>query len=284
MNFRTSEIILLAYFFYASILAVILPVPPAMKTRVLAANGALLLTYILIQHRALTKWRDWLPYPLILLAYKEIGWLALPHTSTALEESWVRWDRLLLNDWGLRPAIESLGSLVPNLLELSYLLVYAAPAYAIALLLIKGYSDRIDTFYVVLLLGTLGAYALYPYFPSEPPRSVFPDQDMPTVMSVFRRLNLHLVNGYGIHTSVFPSGHVAASFSAAFGLWLAVPEQRKHAIGLAVLAALIAVATVYGRYHYAVDALAGFAVAAAALIAGAWMTRGARKRGPRLAL
>lgn len=280
MNFRSSEIILLAYFFYASILAVILPVTPAMQTRVLAVNGLLLLAYILIQRRARKGLRDWLPYPLILLAYKEIGWLALPHTSTALEESWVRWDRILLNDWGLRSAIESLGPLVPNLLELSYLLVYAVPAYAVAVLMIKGYSSRVDTFYAVLLLGTLGAYALYPYFPSEPPRSVFPDQDMPALMTVFRRLNLHLVNGYGIHTSVFPSGHVAASFSAAFGLWLAVPELRKHAIGLGVLAALIAVATVYGRYHYAVDALAGFAVAAGALIAGAWMARVAPRPEP----
>lgn len=276
MNFRTSEIILLIYFFYTSILAVIFPVPPGMKARVLAVNAFLLLAYLFVQERGRKSVRDWLPYPLILLAYKEIGWLALPHTSRALEESWVRWDRLLLNDWGLRGAIESFV-LLPNLLELSYLLVYAVPAYATALLLFKGHSKRIDTFYVVLLLGTLGTYALYPYFPSEPPRSVFPDQDMPTVMTVFRRINLYLVNGYGIHTSVFPSGHVAASFSAAFGLWLAMPEQRRRAIGLAVLAALIAVATVYGRYHYAVDALGGFAMAVAAMLAGMWMTRTGRR-------
>lgn len=273
MTFRRSELVLLAYFLYTSLLAVLLPVAGVMRARVLLVNAALLAVYLVLRERGRESIRDWIPYPLILLAYKEIGWLALPHTSRALEESWVQWDRLLLNGWGLRAAIESTGMVLPALLELSYLLVYVVPAYAAVILLLKGQSRRIDTFYVVLLLGTLGTYALYPWFPSEPPRVVFSGQDMPAVVTAFRRLNLHLVNGYGIHTSVFPSGHVAAAFSAAFGLWVAVPEQRKRALALAALAAIIAVATVYGRYHYAVDALAGFAMAVAALIAGRWWTR-----------
>ena len=44
-----------------------------------------------------------------------------------------------------------------------------------------------------------------------------------------------------------------------------LPERPWVGRALLVLAILIAVATVYGRYHYAVDALAGFGVSLVAL-------------------
>src|SRR5256885_8462475 len=46
-----------------------------------------------------------------------------------------------------------------------------------------------------------------------------------------------------IRTSVFPSGHVAAAFSAAFGMFTALPERKRIAGGMLVLALLIAAAT-----------------------------------------
>jgi membrane-associated phospholipid phosphatase len=252
-----------------SLLGALLPVAGGVRGRIWwVGAGLVVLLWVLQSQTALWTQivRDWLPLPLILLAYKVVGWLALPHQSTALEQSWVRWDRLLLNEWGLRRLIESLGPVLPGLLELSYLLVYAIPIYAAALFYFTQRTERLDDFYVLLLAGTLFAYALYPWFPSEPPRTAFPGEDMPSIMTALRRVNLHLVNGYGIHTGVFPSGHAAAAFAAAFGIRRFLPEQRVRGIGLLVLAALIAIATVYGRYHYAVDALAGFAVAYGALL------------------
>jgi membrane-associated phospholipid phosphatase len=41
----------------------------------------------------------------------------------------------------------------------------------------------------------------------------------------------------------------------------ALPERRAYGIGLVIYASLVAVATVYGRYHYAVDAVAGVGIA-----------------------
>ena len=41
----------------------------------------------------------------------------------------------------------------------------------------------------------------------------------------------------------------------------ALPERRAYGIGLLIYASLVAVATVYGRYHYAVDAVAGIGIA-----------------------
>jgi len=94
------------------------------------------------------------------------------------------------------------------------------------------------------------------------------------VMTVFRRFNLGLLGHYGIHTSVFPSAHVSGSMAAAFAMIRLLPERKWIGRGLLILATLIAIATVYGRYHYAADAAAGLAVA---LLAEAVSRRLARR-------
>lgn len=49
-------------------------------------------------------------------------------------------------------------------------------------------------------------------------------------------------------------------FSAAFAMLLAFPEKRRVGWVIGALATAVAIATVYGRYHYAVDGLAALAV------------------------
>jgi membrane-associated phospholipid phosphatase len=51
-------------------------------------------------------------------------------------------------------------------------------------------------------------------------------------------------------------------------MWRLLPEHRWVAWALLSLAVLIAIATVYGRYHYAADAVAGVAIGAIAF--GIW--------------
>ena len=77
---------------------------------------------------------------------------------------------------------------------------------------------------------------------------------MPNVMTALRQLNLWLVGDYGIHSSVFPSAHVSSAFSAAWALLAYLPERKRFGWGMLVYAVSVAVATVYGRYHYAADA------------------------------
>jgi membrane-associated phospholipid phosphatase len=274
---RRAEILLCIFFAYASVIAAFRPVPGAMRARALIVNAAVIVAIMVIARLRPTRLtgyvRDWLPVPLILLAYRVMGWMAQPHTSTAFEDYWVVWDRRLLDEWGLRAAIESLGPVLPNLLELSYLVVYSVPFAIIAAFYLARRREPIDEAHVVLLVAALGSYALYPWFPSEPPRTVFPDADLP-VWGPVRWFNLAIVDSYGIHTSVFPSGHSAAAFGSAFAAMRYMPEKPWFGRGFLLLAVLIAVATVYGRYHYAVDAAAGLGMALLALaVARVWGRR-----------
>ncbi|MBI5086790.1 MAG: phosphatase PAP2 family protein [Acidobacteria bacterium] len=271
LRFRRSELFFSAYFIYAAAVALFRPIPTDIRVLIVYLNSALILWFCLFAWAnkergflALDHVRDWYPIPLILLAFREMGWMALPHASTSFEDYWVVWDRRLLYQWGLKSAIESLGPLLPNILELSYLLVYIVPILTAIVFYRCKAREKLDDAYSILLFGTLTAYALYPFFPSEPPRSVFPSSDLP-VLSALRRLNLAIVGQYGIHTSVFPSGHSAAAFSAAFAVMRLLPARRWLGRAFLALAASIAVATVYGRYHFAVDAIAGLALAWLAL-------------------
>jgi membrane-associated phospholipid phosphatase len=205
-----------------------------------------------------------------------MGWFAQSHHGIELEKTWVVWDKFFLNTLGVKALIECLGPVFPSLLELSYILVYAIPYFSLGVLYAYHRQDRVDRFLFPFALAVLVAFALFPYFPSEPPRTVFPGQDFPSWMSVFRRLNLDMLGAYGIHTSVFPSAHASGAFCAAFAMRLALPEKKWVWRFLLVMAVLIATVTVYGRYHYLADALAGLAIAVAA-IGVAWFIENRRR-------
>ena len=271
---RRSEIILTAYFCYAAIVAVVqrgksevTAVVVLLNATVIAGIHLLAYAHSLRARRGLETLRNWFPVVLILLAYRQMGWIGRPPAEHHLELAWVRWDKLLLNEWGLKACVEGLGPVVPAVLEVAYSLVSAIPVICIATLAITDHRDRMDRLLTMTLLGALVSYALFPYFPSEPPRTIFPGQDAPSYDTVFRQFNWWLLGGYGIHASVFPSAHVSLAFAAAAGIRRCLPEVPWVGRSLLVLAALIAVSTVYGRYHYAVDAVAGLAVAGIAVLA-----------------
>ncbi len=261
---RTSEWMLLAYFLYASVLALSLDLPLQVRILALASNAvALTALHIMAWWEAglRSPWiRNILPVGCILLAYREMGWFAQPRPNTDLELSWVRWDRLLLDDWALQQAVEALGPIVPSLLELLYVGTYLLGPIGLLILAKHGQVDMADRFLALYVGSALAAYMWFPFLPSGPPREVFPEDLVPHYQTVFRAFNEWILGSAGIHTSVFPSGHVSSAFGFAFGLRWALPEHRSLARLSFAVAVAVALSTVYGRYHYAVDAVAGFAV------------------------
>lgn len=263
MRLRPYEWLIVAYFTYVAAIAPIFI--PHDETRWLAAAVAILVAAILF---GLTRYfsivRDWAPIAFTLAAYREMNWFTPAVRDHHLERAWVLWDRWLLNTAHLRAAIESLGALLPSCLEICYVMVYAIAPISLTILFLNSplavRRERVSAFWLAYLAGTLGAYALFPYFPSDPPRTVFAGADLPTIMTAFRRFNLAILGEYGIHSSVFPSAHVSAAFACAWGLLIAMPDRKRYGWVVAAYALVVAIATIYGRYHFAADALAGFAV------------------------
>lgn len=264
------------YFTYAAALTVAFNLSPSKRLTALAIP---LVIYLLgsIESSASRPWtgilRDWLPPLLVLLAYLEMDWFYSVQRIYEHEMQWASWDRIVLDRWGLRFAIESGGVWIASALEVAYSLLYAVPAICIAVLYLFRRRDRLPIFFLVFLLGSLSAYALLPYFPTASPYLEFPGQDLPSLLTSCRRFNLWILKHADITTSVFPSGHVAVAFSSAFGMILALPEKKWVGRVFLFLAATVFIATIYGRYHYAVDGLFSILLSTIALGAG-WMVRG----------
>ena len=260
---RRSEMLVVGYFVYTACLAVMWRLPASYQAAALA-TPVLLCALAHFEttrgNKATGVLREFLIPGLVLIAYWQVNWFSRGY-EVALQRRWVEWDRMILDGWHARSAIESLGWPIPALLEFSYFMMYAIPPLALLVLYRNHLRSRVDQFLFTFLLGTLGTYALLPFVPTEAPRIAFPGQDLPSVVTLFRSLNVWLANGYDIRTSVFPSGHVTAAFSAAFGMLLAFPARKRFSFILLVFAAAITVTTIYGRYHYAMDALAGICMA-----------------------
>lgn len=268
---RSSEWLLLGYFAYVALIAPFF-ISPWKPWILAAAVGALVFRLA----RTESWFRDLAPLVLTLIAYREMNWFTPPVHDDHLEQTWIVWDRLLLDDYGLRAAIESAGSLAPFFFELCYALVYAVAPVALWVLFSNGRRDRVNQLWLAYLAGTLGAYALFPYFPSEPPRTTFAGQDLPHIVTFLRRFNLWIVGHYGIHSSVFPSAHVSSALSAGWGLLATLPARRRWmGWAMAVYGLCVAVGSVYGRYHFAIDAVAGIAVSFLGLAAVYLNKRGA---------
>jgi membrane-associated phospholipid phosphatase len=164
-----------------------------------------------------------------------------------------------------------MGPVIPSILEIFYALVYVLAPFAVAMLYVYRRREKVDQFLFIFAVGLL-CYAQFPFWPSDPPRVVFFGEDLPSYQTVFRRFNLWTLGNYGIHTSVFPSAHVAGAFGAAFGALRTLPDRPWVGRFLLIIPSLIAIGTVYGRYHYLSDAVAGLLVALVAVGFGAAAT------------
>lgn len=274
MRLRPYEWLIVAYFTYVATIAPFFIASG--ETRWLPAAIAGICTGILIGlgRGRYSILRDWVPLAFTLGAYREMNWFTPAVRDHHLERAWIGWDRWLLDTMHLRAAVESIGALLPSYLEICYVLVYAVAPVSLAIVLTRTRPQnaksndprldlrrhRVSIFWFAYLSGTLAAYALFPYFPSDPPRVVFAGADLPHIVTIFRRFNLAILGKYGIHSSVFPSAHVSSAFACAWGLLLALPERKGYGVAVAIYAFSVAVATIYGRYHFATDATAGFLI------------------------
>ncbi len=264
---RNAEWVLIVFFGYIALLIPFFRNRPGMSFQpvivlllICVLLGCLALAQKTHFSQAVSIIRDWVPMALTLLAFRQMELFVPAQYSSAYELAWIRWDNVVLYQWGLKKGIESLGPVIPAYLELCYLLVYGLGTFCIIVLWVKMHRESVDRFYVILLTGTLLSYGLFPYFPTRPPRLAFPAVGFPVAQDVFRSFNLFLLRKATIHSGVFPSAHVSSAFAAAWAMFLVLPRRKTLAWGLLVYAFSVAVATVYGRYHYAADAVAGFAI------------------------
>ena len=189
-----------------------------------------------------------LPPALLLLGYWTSGLLFIAPMPRA-ERFLARIDaRLGIDDLAAR-----FPRPVAEFLEFAYAGIYPLIPIALYLALRDGVSA--DRFWTTILLTDYVCFGMLPWFQTRPPRSLGFEARW---RSRWRAVNLRMLDVSSVQVNTFPSGHAAEAMAAA----LLVSGSHPVIAGWMFFnAAAISAGTVFGRYHYAADAIAGWAVA-----------------------
>lgn len=202
----------------------------------------------------------WVVIPsLVLLGTYRVSGAFFVTPSLWLERWLLRADEALLHRSGVLAAYQRAPRIIPEIFELFYLLVYAVVPAGAAVLLAGGRIDALGPYWTTVFLAELTCYGALPWLQSRPPRVLEADSSLPVAGSM-RRLNLWLLRHGSIQLNTLPSGHAAGALAVGLAVYSAAPAAGVVFIGLACG---ITLATILGRYHYAVDSILGVAVAIA---------------------
>lgn len=259
-----------AYFVY--LLALAPRLSGVATARLLAGVAVAIVAVVVAAHAPQTAWlvlgRRWLPAACVLLGYY-LSALFFRAPMPAWEARLAAFDERWLERTGLLARLDESPRLVREGLELAY---FVCPAIVPLGAFVLGASPPLadlNRYWTPMLLAEFVSFAALPWIQTRPPRAV----EAPRAVddrTLARRLN-HWMVRYGHHGyNTFPSGHVAAAWTAAF---VGVVEAPHVGATLVALAAAITVGAVVGRYHYLLDAIAGALVAVAAM-ALAWSLNG----------
>jgi len=204
--------------------------------------------------------RYWYPVFLFPLLYKEVEFLAADFGNWGLTEP-IR--QLEVTLFAGHPSIY-LSELLPWA-PLSEVLHICYISHVLLLPALAGYwyhSNR-SAFHELIFLVTLTlstSYLFFIVFPVDSPFYLAPPLKEPLSNQFFYKLVHYVADRGGARGGAFPSTHV----SVTTVLWLtAWARQRPIAIWSSPIAAGLIFATVYGRFHYVLDVIAGLALAAA---------------------
>ena len=213
--------------------------------------------------------RSWYPLPLYIAFFEELR--GLVHT---VFPGW--FDRWLIQfDYGfagVHPYVWLARFSSPAMDEF---MQFAYMTYFLYLIILPAilYAQRDRLAYWTVMVSTaLAHYSVYVIsvlFPIESPFYSLAPLETKSPAGGYFTATIDLIERLArVHGAAFPSAHVAGSVVAL----LAAYRYRRWLFWVCLpFFASMCVATVYGRYHYVADVLAGIAVGAIGFAAGSWL-------------
>jgi membrane-associated phospholipid phosphatase len=210
--------------------------------------------------------RHWYPLPLYIFFFEELQ--GLVH---AISQNW--FDRWLIqfdfNLAGIHPSVWLAQFACPALNDF---MQFAYMTYFLYLVILPGilyaHRERL-AFWTVMVSTAIAHYSVYVIailLPIESPHfSLASLQTKPLTGGACTAL-INFIEHFGrVHGAAFPSAHVAGSMVAILASW----RYRRWLFWVCLpFFASMCIATIYGRYHYVADVLAGLVVGALGFLAG----------------
>jgi membrane-associated phospholipid phosphatase len=224
---------------------------PRRRTALTFAAAGLALSVVSARLPFTAVLHDWLlPPVLLLLGYWTSGLLFVAPMPRA-ERVLAGIDEALC----IRQIARSTPRPVAELLEAAYVGVYPLVPAALVIELTLTPSPDPQHFWSVILITDYICFGVLPWVQTRTPRSLEPAEPW---HARIRRFNLRLMGAASIQVNTFPSGHAAEALVAAL---LVLDAPLPWVVVMFSFAAAVSAGAVFGRYHYALDAIAGWAVA-----------------------
>ncbi len=216
--------------------------------------------------------RHWYPLPLYVYFFEELEGLVHAIFPGWFDGWMISFDYALT---GVHPSVWLARFATPALndfMQAAYMTYFLYLIILPAILYARG--ER-RAFWAVMVSTAMAHYAVYVIailLPIESPYYSLAAFQHVSLAGGFSTRLINLIERFGrVHGAAFPSAHVAGSMVAMLGAW-----RYRRWLFWACLPFFVSmmVATVYGRYHYIADALAGLVTGVIGYAAGHWLIEG----------
>ena len=214
-------------------------------------------------------WRHWYPHLFFLFCFEELAYLV--HLANP---GWEDAKLIAFDHWltGVHPSVwlEQFATPARNdFFQLAYL------TYFVYLLVLGGvlyFRKDWEGYWAVMTYSAVGyaiGYVIAMLFPIESPWFAMAGWWRGSLEGGPFTATINFIEHFGrVRGAAFPSEHVAGSVAALWGAW----RHRRWLFWVMLpLVAAMCASTVWGRYHYVVDVLAGIVTGTLGYLAGLWL-------------
>jgi membrane-associated phospholipid phosphatase len=213
--------------------------------------------------------RHWYPLPLYIGLFEELNWLVHAIFRDWLDRWFIAFDHALT---GVHPSVwlaQFANPALNDFMQFAYITYFFYLVILPAMLYVKKDSRA---FWAVMVSTAIAHYTVYfisVLLPVESPYFSLAALEHVRLMGGFSTHLIALIERFGrVRGAAFPSAHVAGSMVAILAAW----RYRRWLFWICLpFFICMCVATVYGRYHYVADVLAGLLVGLWGFCAGQWL-------------
>lgn len=272
------EWITLAYLTWLNTLLIFFHQNVAHAARYFAIHAAIAIGIVCLVRKAadsrsevLRFARHWYPLPLYIFLFEELQGLVHIIYPGWFDRWFIEFD---YNFAGVHPSVWLARFSNPALNDF---MQFAYMTYFLYLVLLPAilYSQRERLAYWTVMVSTAIAhysvYVIAVLLPVESPFHALASLQSKPLAGGYFTAAIDLIERFGrVHGAAFPSAHVAGSMVAILASW----RYRRWLFWICLpFFVSMCIATVYGRYHYVADVLAGLAVGACGFVIGESLVR-----------
>ena len=222
--------------------------------------GILSLSFVTKPLPPVFQWlRDWYPIATIPIFYWEVAPLTQMIFRGYLDDQIVRWeDRLFKGQPSVHLSTRFPSIVLSEFLHLCYFSYYAIVVFLAAVLYFQGKYQAFHEAVFAEIFTFNACLIWYIFMPVAGPRYDFEKIKGTLANGFFYRLTHAILSRASSRGTAFPSSHAAIAMIAL--LCAARYDLMSFAILFPFCTGLV-IGTVYGRFHYAIDAVAGSVLA-----------------------